>query len=219
MVVRIEGRRGRRREGRVIRVLERRRQEVLGLLCLADQVYYVEPEDEHLIFNLVIPPEQLARAQPGQMVRAAVTHYPTAHLNPQGAVTEVLGAVEDAEVQTRLVLLKYGLPDEFPPEALAEAEGIPAGLSPRVLKDRLDLRRLPLVTIDGENARDFDDGICVEKKPGGLSPCTWPSPTSATTWPRARPWTGRPGAGQQRLFPPTGRTHAAGAAGHRPLQP
>jgi len=167
VVVRIEGHRGRRREGRVIRILERRLQQVLGLLCLADQVYYVEPEDEHLPFNLIIPPEQLAGAEPGQMVRAAVTHYPTAHLNPQGAITEVLGAVEDAEVQTRLVLLKYGLPDEFPPQVLAEAESIPADLSPQVLKDRVDLRGLPLVTIDGESARDFDDGICVEKKPGG----------------------------------------------------
>jgi ribonuclease R len=101
------------------------------------------------------------------MVRAAVTHYPTAHLNPQGAVIEVLGSVEDAAVQTRLVILKYGLPDEFPPEVLAEAEKVPLDLTSRVLKDRLDLRQLPLVTIDGESARDFDDGVCVVKKPGG----------------------------------------------------
>ena len=71
------------------------------------------------------------------------------------------------QVQTRLVILKYGLPDEFPPEVLAEADKISLDLSPRVLKDRLDLRELPMVTIDGESARDFDDGVCVEKKPGG----------------------------------------------------
>ena len=75
--------------------------------------------------------------------------------------------MEDAAVQTRLVILKYGLPDEFPPEVLAEAEKITLELSPRVLKDRLDLRELPMVTIDGESARDFDDGVYVEKKPGG----------------------------------------------------
>ncbi|MCL4501084.1 MAG: ribonuclease R [Deltaproteobacteria bacterium] len=167
VVVRIEGTRGRRKEGKVIRVLERRHQEVLGLLCRAENTYYVEPEDEHLIFNLIIPPEQLAGAAPGDMVRAAVTNYPTAHLNPQGAIVEVLGSVEDAAVQTRLVILKYGLPDEFPPEVLAEAEGISLDLSPKALKDRLDLRELPMVTIDGESARDFDDGVCVEKKPGG----------------------------------------------------
>ena len=64
VVVRIEGTRGSRKEGKVIRVLERRHKEVLGLLCQAENTYYVEPEDEHLIFNLVIPPEQLARRRP-----------------------------------------------------------------------------------------------------------------------------------------------------------
>jgi ribonuclease R len=167
VVVRIEGRRGRRQEGRVIRILERRVQEVLGLLCQAEDTYFVAPEDEHLIFNLVIAPEQLHGATPGQVVRAAVTHYPTAHLNPQGAVVEVLGAMEDAEVQTRLVILKHGILDQFPPAALAEAAKITPDISPRALKGRLELRQMPMVTIDGEHARDFDDGVCVEKKPGG----------------------------------------------------
>ncbi|MFA5111816.1 MAG: ribonuclease R [Desulfobaccales bacterium] len=167
VMVRIEGTRGRRREGRVIRILSRRQTDVLGLLSLADDTYYVEPEDEHLIFNLVIAPEHLNGAAPGQMVRAAVTHYPTGHLNPKGVITEVLGSVEDAEVQTRLVILKHGLADEFPAEVLAEAEHLAPDLSDKALQDREDLRHLPFVTIDGETARDFDDGICLVKKPGG----------------------------------------------------
>ncbi len=60
-----------------------------------------------------------------------MTHYPTGHLNPQGVITEVLGDVEDAEVQTRLVILKHGLPDEFPAEVLAEADGLVPDLSGR----------------------------------------------------------------------------------------
>ena len=167
VVVRLEGSRGRRREGRVIRILSRRLTEVLGLLSEADDTYYVEPEDEHLLFNLVIAPEHLHGAAPGQVVRAAVTHYPTGHLNPKGVITEVLGAVEDAEVQTRLVILKHGLADEFPPEVLAEAARLAPDLSAKALKGREDLRHLPFVTIDGETARDFDDGVCLEKKPGG----------------------------------------------------
>ncbi|MHB9074864.1 MAG: ribonuclease R [Desulfobaccales bacterium] len=167
VVVRIEGSRGRRREGRVIRILSRRLTEVLGLLSQAGDTYFVEPEDEHLLFNLVIAPEHLGGAMKGQVVRAAVTHYPTGHLNPQGVVTEVLGDVEDAEVQTRLVILKHGLADEFPPEVLAEADRIVPDLSAKALKGREDLRHLPFVTIDGETARDFDDGVCLEKKPGG----------------------------------------------------
>ena len=167
VVVRIEGSRGRRREGRVIRILSRRLTDVLGTLSQAGDTYFVEPEDEHLLFNLVIAPEHLNGAAPGQMVRAAVTHYPTGHLNPQGVVTEVLGDVEDAEVQARLVILKYELPDEFPAEVLAAAADINPDLSERALKGRLDLRHLPMVTIDGETARDFDDGVYLEKKPGG----------------------------------------------------
>jgi ribonuclease R len=167
VVVRLEGTRGRRREGRVIRILSRRLTEVLGLLSQAGDTYFVEPEDEHLLFNLVIAPEHLNGAAPGQMIRAAVTHYPTGHLNPQGVITEILGDVEDAEVQARLVILKYDLPDQFPPEVLAAAAKIDPDLSEPALKGRLDLRRLPMVTIDGETARDFDDGVYVEKKPGG----------------------------------------------------
>jgi ribonuclease R len=164
--VRLEGRRGRRREGRVIRILERRVKELLGLLCQVEDTFYVEPEDERLRVNLIIPPEQLNGAEEGMVVRAGVSRYPTDHLNPLGVILEVLGPVEDAEVQTRLVVLKYGLPDKFPEEVLAEAEKVPS-IPPEALAGRLDLRDLPLVTIDGENARDFDDGVGVVKKRGG----------------------------------------------------
>jgi len=167
VVVRIEGSRGRRREGRVIRILSRRLTDVLGTLSQAGDTYFVAPEDEHLLFNLIIAPEHLNDAAPGQVVRAAVTRYPTGHLNPQGVITEILGDVEDAEVQARLVILKYDLPDQFPPEVLAAAARINPDLSEQALQGRLDLRRLPMVTIDGETARDFDDGVYIEKKPGG----------------------------------------------------
>lgn len=167
VVVRIEGRRGRRREGRVIRILERKVREVIGVLSQSGDTFYVKPEEERFLFDLIIVPEGLSGAQPGDMVRARINNYPTAHLNPQGEIIETLGAVEDAAVQTRLVILKYGLPDAFPPEVLAAAQQVPAGLTQEDLDGRLDLRDLPLVTIDGESARDFDDGVCVVKKPGG----------------------------------------------------
>ncbi|MGQ9688176.1 MAG: ribonuclease R [Desulfobaccales bacterium] len=167
VVARLEGRRGKRREGRIIRILERTVAEIIGLLCQAADTYYVEPEDEHLLFNLIIPPTKLKGAAPGDVVRARVTHYPTAHLNPQGEVVEVLGPMEDAEVQTYIVVGKYSLPDQFPPEVLAAAEHLSPEIISAELARREDLRHLPLVTIDGESARDFDDGVCVTKKPGG----------------------------------------------------
>jgi len=167
VVARLEGRRGKRREGRVIRILQRSVIEVIGLLCQAADTYYVEPEDEHLLFNLVIPPAKLRGAEEGYVVRAKVTHYPTAHLNPQGEVVEVLGPVEDAEVQTHIVVGKYSLPDQFPAKVTTAAGKISGEISAAELAKRDDLRDLPLVTIDGESARDFDDGVCVVKKLGG----------------------------------------------------
>jgi ribonuclease R len=168
VVVRLEAGRGRRREGRVIRILERRVMDILGLLSQAADTYYVEPEDEHLLFNLIIPPDKLNGAEPGHVVRARVVHYPTAHLNPQGEVVEVLGALEDAAVQTYIVIGKYNLPDKFPPEVVAAAEEALRAFSPQAIQMREDLRHLPIITIDGENARDFDDGIALVKKPGGF---------------------------------------------------
>jgi ribonuclease R len=167
VVARLEGVRGKRREGRVIRIIERATLEVIGLLGHAADTYFVEPEDEHLLFNLVIPPAKLGGAKPGEVVRARVTHYPTGHLNPQGEVVEVLGPMEDAEVQTLIVVGKYSLPDQFSTEVLAEAAAIAPGVTDAEIAKREDLRHLPLVTIDGESARDFDDGVYVEKRPGG----------------------------------------------------
>ena len=167
VVARLEAVRGKRREGRVIRIIERASVEIIGLLCYAAETYYVEPEDEHLLFNLVIPPAKLNGAKEGEVVRARVTHYPTAHLNPQGEVSEILGPMEDSEVQTLIVIGKYSLPDQFPPEVLAEAAAISPEIIEAEIAKREDLRDLPMVTIDGESARDFDDGVCVVKKPGG----------------------------------------------------
>jgi len=80
---------------------------------------------------------------------------------------EVLGPVEDAEVQTHIVVGKYSLPDQFPQEVLAASAKVPTEIPAAEVAKREDLRHLPLVTIDGESARDFDDGVCVVKKPGG----------------------------------------------------
>ena len=144
VVARLEAVRGKRREGRVIRIIERASVEIIGLLCYAAETYYVEPEDEHLLFNLVIPPAKLNGAKEGEVVRARVTHYPTAHLNPQGEVSEILGPMEDAEVQTLIVVGKYSLPDQFPPEVLAEAAAISPELIEAEIAKREDLRDLPL---------------------------------------------------------------------------
>lgn len=168
VIARVEhvGRRG-RREGRIIRILERRLKKVVGLLSQAPDVYYVTPEDEHLLFDLIIPPEYLHNAQVGQMVVAEITRFPTARLNPLGKILEVLGDPEDPLVQVKCVIHKYDLPRRFPTRVLREARQVPKEVLAAGQAGRLDLRELPMVTIDGEQARDFDDGVAVVKKADG----------------------------------------------------
>jgi ribonuclease R len=168
VVVRVEHRKSRgRAEGRIIRVLERRIKNVVGLLSQAGDTYFITPEDEHLLIDLVIPKESLAEAQIGQVVVAQIVHYPTGRLNPVGKIIEVLGAPEDPAVQVKIMVYKYDLPYVFPPRVLREARKAPQAVSEADCQGRLDLREFPIITIDGETARDFDDGVALVKKRGG----------------------------------------------------
>jgi len=168
VVVRLEhlDRRG-RREGRVIRLLERRVNAVVGMLSETAGTWFVTPEDEHLLFELVIPAEARGEAQAGQVVRAEIVHYPKERLNPVGRVIEVLGAPEDPAVQGKILIYKYKLPHEFPAAVLQEGEQVRLKVSEADYQGRLDLRDIPFVTIDGATARDFDDGVAVVKRRGG----------------------------------------------------
>ena len=170
VVVRLE-RRGRRgkKEGRVIRVLERRLKKVVGVLQELRGRYFVAPDDEHLLFDLVIPAAPSLHDQVGQMVVAEITDYPSARLNPLGKIVEVLGPPEDPAVQVKVVILKHELPHEFSPAAQRQAQDAPQEVPESARTGRLDLTRLPFITIDPQAARDFDDGVALLKKPGGIS--------------------------------------------------
>ena len=170
VVVRLEhrGRRG-KKEGRIIRVLERRQKRIVGILQEAGGRYFVAPEDEHLLFDLVIPTDRSLAGSLGQMVVADITDYPSARLNPLGKIVEVLGSPADPAVQIKVVILKHELPHEFPAAALLQARDVPQVVPEAACQGRLDLRHLPMVTIDGLHARDFDDGVALIKKPGGGS--------------------------------------------------
>lgn len=168
VVARVEhiGRRG-RREGRIIRILERRVKKLVGVLSQAGETYFVVPEDEHLRFDLIIPLQSLGEAPVGQMVLAEIVRYPADRLNPVGKIVEILGDPEDPLVQVKVVIHKYDLPYRFPTRVRREARQVPATVPEAARADRVDLRELPTVTIDGEQARDFDDGVAVVKKPEG----------------------------------------------------
>ncbi len=169
VVARVESVRRKGREGKVIRILERRFHKVVGKFMKAAHYSYLIPEDERILQEVYIPDGETKRAKPSQWVVAEITRYPTERERPEGRVTQILGYPDDPEVEPQIIIHKYDLPHRFSPAAQKEARGLPALHSPNEYQDRVDLRGIPTFTIDGEKARDFDDAVSIEEeKDGGM---------------------------------------------------
>jgi len=168
VVVSVTGidRRG-RREGTVVEVLERNTTRVVGRLYIEQGIAFVVPGQKNLIHEILIPESLVGDAQAGQIVVTEIIEQPTLRREPIGKVIEVLGEHMAPGMEIEVAIRGYDLPHEWPDEVLAET----AGLSPHVVIDeperRVDLRHLPLVTIDGEDARDFDDAVYCERTAKG----------------------------------------------------
>lgn len=170
VVVRLEhGLGGRRPEGRVIRILERSMQFVVGVFGQGQSSYYVQPEDERFQFEVIIPPEETLEANAGETVVAEITNFPCGRRNPEGKVVRVLGPADDLAVQTQIVIYKHGLTEAFGPEAEKQAGELPEEVRYKAERQRKDIRELLTVTIDGETARDFDDAVSIEKDRRGYN--------------------------------------------------
>jgi ribonuclease R len=155
-------------EGRIIRVLERGLQRMVGRYEEDGRFGgHVVPFDKRVLHELFIPPAENGGAQPGQMVSAEITRPPTATRNPSGRILQVLGRLEDPGVDLKVVMAKYALPDDFPSEVEAEAAGVPREVGPDDLAGRTDFRPWPTVTVDPETARDHDDAISLDRTPNG----------------------------------------------------
>jgi len=157
---------GKKAEGRVIKVLERARETVVGRYYSSRRFGYLVPENRRLTHEIMIPPDQSAGAQPGQIAVARIDAYPTAGRNPEGTIVEVLGAPDDPVVEILSIAHQFGLPHQFPPPVLAAARKIPQQVLPEDRLGRVDLTHIPLVTIDGETAKDFDDAVFAEREEG-----------------------------------------------------
>lgn len=177
-----------RASGRIIQIVERAQSEIVGRFVYGDHGSYVEPHDDRIpgrieiIRGSEIPPpelyeERLGNAiQPkvskpqeldGMIVTVALTKFPTQISNARGKVIEVLGFEDDFGVDVEVMIRKKHIPHRFPADALEEAEAISDVISPEEIASRRDFRDLPIVTIDGETARDFDDAVYVEKLSNG----------------------------------------------------
>lgn len=156
-----------RREGRVIRILERAHDTMVGTLQRSRNFYYVVPDDPRFVHDIYVRPEpqqQLERpATVGDKVVVRLDVWESRHVNPEGEIIEVLGAASTPGVDVLSIVRKYHLPTEFPREVLDQAERISENIDARQLEGREDLRKQFIVTIDPDDARDFDDAIHVEK--------------------------------------------------------
>jgi ribonuclease R len=169
VVVRIERiKEGGKAEGRVIRILDRANESLIGKYERDEAgMAYVGPFDRRVLMHILIPAGQEGGASPGEMVKVELTRWPSATRGAVGRVSEVLGDIDAPGVDTEIIIRKHGIPDVHSPEAIAEAVKLGTTVSERDIRGRTDFRQVPTVTIDGEHARDFDDAITIEQLPNG----------------------------------------------------
>jgi len=167
--VRIVGtdRRG-RPEGTIVEVLERANTHVIGRLLNENGVWIVAPEDKRIGQDILLHGSP-GKAKTGQVVSVELIEQPSRYTQPVGKIIEVLGDIDDPGMEIEIAVRKYGVPHEFSEAAKKLAAKLPSEVRDVDLVDRVDLRDIPLVTIDGEDARDFDDAVYCEQVKIGRS--------------------------------------------------
>ena len=148
-----------KREARIVEVLERTHQRLIGRLREQAGVKFVTPEDDRFLHEILIPDDQLNGAQFGQFVVVQLDTFPESNRQPVGHVVDVVGAASDPGIEVQVAVRTHDLPYEFSEEAIAQARAFGDSIDPTIAGMRVDLRDYPFVTIDGEDARDFDDAV------------------------------------------------------------
>ncbi len=156
-----------RREGKIVEVLERTQTHVVGRLLVEHGIMLVAPENRRITQDILIPPGNEGMAQAGEVVNVELIGSVQRYSKPVGRVVEVLGRYTDPGMEIEIALRKHALPWQFSPEVEQLAARLPSTVLAEDFAGREDIRHLPLVTIDGETARDFDDAVyCVEEGSG-----------------------------------------------------
>jgi ribonuclease R len=156
-----------RREGSIVEILERSHARVVGRLFRERGIAYVVPDNKRITQDVLIPEEYLNGARPGQIVVAEIIQQPTLRIQPIGRIVEVLGEHLAPGMEIEVAIRAFGIPNQWPPEVLKEAEQFGKEVPEEAKQGRVDLRHLPLVTIDGEDARDFDDAVYCQQTAKG----------------------------------------------------
>src|SRR5213078_1358097 len=148
-----------RAEGRVIRILKRAHDSIVGTLEQSKNFFYVVPDDPRIVHNVYVG--SAGKARRGDKVVVRLESWESRHVNPEGEIIEVLGPSTAPGVDMLSIIRKYHLPTEFPRNVLEQAERIPENVNEQQLAQREDLRNEFIITIDPDDARDFDDAIHV----------------------------------------------------------
>ena len=156
--------RGKRAEGAVLRILEHANKTVIGFYQKNKNFGFVLPDNQKLGQDIFIPQGKDMGAVTGHKVIVRITDFGDDRKKPEGVITEILGHVNDPGVDILSIIKAYGLPEGFPDEVMVQVAGIPDEVEEEEKKNRLDLRHLQTVTIDGEDAKDLDDAISISKE-------------------------------------------------------
>ncbi len=163
----VKGNKGRNSEGEIIRILQRRSKLVVGRYEASRQYGFVIPDDQRISQDIFIPREEGKGLKSGTKVQVEITRWPEQRRNPEGVIVSVLGQPGDQGLDTLTIIKKHELPEEFPPKVLAETKSFSRDFNNEDLDGRMDLRDLPMVTIDGADAKDLDDAVSLHKKENG----------------------------------------------------
>lgn len=153
-----------RPEAMILEVLDHATRRLVGRLVHERGIVLVVPEDQRIKHDVVIPAGETAGAAPGEVVMVEIIDPPTRYTPPLGRVIEVLGGIDDPGMEVEIAVRKFDVPHEFSPDTEAAAERLPSAVRTVDVKGRVDLRDVDFVTIDGEDARDFDDAVFAQKQ-------------------------------------------------------
>jgi len=157
---------GKRKEGKVIKVLSHEISEVVGYFQKNKSFGYVLPDNNRISSDIYIPGKYTMGAVQGHKVVVKITDYGSKDRKPEGKVIEILGHVNDPGVDILSIVKGYNIPCEYPKEVMEQIENIPEEVQEKDKEDRLDIRDWQTVTIDGEDAKDLDDAITLKKEDG-----------------------------------------------------
>jgi ribonuclease R len=160
-------RKGRRTEGQIVEIIERGKKQFVGIVEVSKTYAFLIPDDVNIPVDIFIPISNLRGARNGNKAIAIITDWPEHSKNPFGEITEVLGKPGEHEVEMKSILADFDFPLRFPDNVLKEANLIPTEISQKEINSRKDFREIFTITIDPQDAKDFDDAVSLRKKVNG----------------------------------------------------